>query len=70
MMDFRAAGGNEKAQLLLERGSALVLTEKARYGWLHGIAKRKSESTGSIRRRPRERRLSLTFRTVQLTDRV
>ncbi len=70
MMDFRAAGGNEKAQLLLERGSALVLTEKARYGWLHGIAKRKSESIGSIRRRPRERRLSLTFRTVQLTGRV
>ena len=70
MMDFRAVGGDEKAQLLLERGSALVLTEKARYGWLHGIAKRKSEPIDSIRRRPRERRLSLTFRTVQLTGRV
>ena len=37
MMDFRAVGGDEKAQLLLERGSALVLTEQARYGCLHGI---------------------------------
>ncbi len=50
MMDFRAVGGREKKQLLLERGSALVLTEKARYGWLHGIAKRKSEPVGSVRR--------------------
>lgn len=65
MMDFRAVGGREKEQLLLERGSALVLTEKARYGWLHGITKRKSESLGSVRRH-RERRLSLTFRTVSL----
>ena len=64
-MDFRAIGGDEKTQLLLERGSALVLTEAARNRWLHGIAKRKSELIGSIRR-PRERRLSLTFRTVQL----
>ena len=64
MMDFRAVGGREKGQLLLERGSALVLTEKARYGWLHGIAKRQSESVGPFRR-PRERRLSLTFRTVK-----
>ena len=65
MMDFRVLGGREKEQLLLERGSSLVLTEKARYGWLHGIAKHKSESVGSVRRR-RERRLSLTFRTVSL----
>ena len=69
-MDFRGVGGNEKAQLLLERGSALVLTGEARDCWFHGIAKRKSESVGSIRRRPRKRRLSLTFRTVQLADGV
>ena len=69
-MDFRAVGGNEKAQLLLARGSALVLAGAARNFWLHGIAKRKSESVGSVRRRPRERRLSLTFRTVQLADGV
>ena len=68
-MDFRAIGGDEKAQLLLERGSALVLTEAARNRWCHGIAKRKSEFIGSIRR-PRERRLSLTFRTVQLSGRA
>ena len=69
-MDFRIVGGKEKAQLLLARGSALVLTGAARNRWLHGIAKRKSESVDSIRRRPRKRRLSLTFRTVQLTGRV
>ena len=57
MMDFRVVGGNEKTQLLLECGSALVLTGAARNRWFHGIAKRKSEFTGSIRRL-RERRLS------------
>ena len=58
-----------REQLLLEPGSALLLTEKARYGWLHGIAKRKSETIGSMRR-PRARCLSLTFRTVKLSGRV
>ena len=67
-MDFRAVGGKEKAQLLLARGSALVLTAAARNHWLHGIAKRKFEAVDSLRRRPRERRLSLTFRTVQLAS--
>ena len=62
-MDFRAVGGKQKAQMLLVRGSALVLTGEARNHWLHGIAKRKSETTASTQR-PRTRRLSLTFRTA------
>ena len=62
-MDFRAVGGKQKAQMLLMRGSALVLTGEARNHWLHGIAKRKSETTASTPR-PRTRRLSLTFRTA------
>ena len=66
-MDFRAVDGKEKAQLLLMRGSALVLTGEARNHWLHGIAKRKSETIGSVRR-PRARRMSLTFRTVELAE--
>lgn len=64
VMDFRPVGAkSEKAQILLERGSALVLTGVARNRWLHGIAKRKSE-TDTYGRRPRKRRISLTFRTV------
>lgn len=64
MMDFRPVGTkNKNAQILLERGSALVLTGVARNRWLHGIAKRKSE-TDTYGRRPRQRRISLTFRTV------
>lgn len=56
----------ERERLLLERGSALVLTGSARSRWMHGIAKRKSE-TGTYGRRPRRRRISLTFRTVQIS---
>lgn len=64
VMDFRPVGTrNKNAQILLERGSALVLTGVARNRWLHGIAKRKSE-TDTYGRRPRQRRISLTFRTV------
>ena len=48
-MDFRVVGGKEKAQLLLARGSALVLTGAARNRWLHGIAKRNSRSKVSER---------------------
>jgi alkylated DNA repair dioxygenase AlkB len=49
--------------ILLEVGSALVMTGSARSRWLHGIAKRKREREGE-NWRPRQRRISLTFRTV------
>ena len=50
-------------RLMLARGSALILTGESRSRWMHGIDKRKSEeaATGS---RHRQRRLSLTFRTM------
>ena len=52
-----------KQSILLERGSALVMTGAARWSWLHGIAKRKTDRVGgSVRER--QRRISLTFRTV------
>ena len=64
-MDLRPAGGkaNTRVDILLEEGSALLMTGDARSRWLHGIAKRLKERTdgGS---RLRKRRLSLTFRTV------
>lgn len=74
-MDFLPVGGGangvegKKAHLVLARGSVLVLTGPARHRWRHGIAKRKSEFVG-LARRPRQRRLSLTFRTVRLANGV
>ena len=52
-----------KESILLECGSALVMTGAARSNWLHGIAKRKTDRVGGFLRE-RQRRVSLTFRTV------
>ena len=64
-MDLKPIGGSVKTRvdILLEQGSALIMTGDARWRWFHGIAKRQKERTdhGS---RPRRRRVSLTFRTV------
>jgi alkylated DNA repair dioxygenase AlkB len=53
--------------ILLEPRSLLVLRGEARYQWTHGIAKRQQDTVnGSVI--PRERRLSVTFRNVIVTD--
>ena len=52
-----------RSAILLEEGSALLMTEDARWRWFHGIAKRMKERTAHGWR-PRRRRVSLTFRTV------
>lgn len=57
-------GANDDRRIMLVRGSALVMTGTARYRWLHGIEKRKTEKNEDGSRRERRRRLSLTFRTV------
>ena len=64
-MDLRPAGGkaDTRVDILLEQGSALLMTEDARWRWFHGIAKRLKERTDGVSRM-RKRRLSLTFRTV------
>ena len=54
---------NEDKRLMLERGSALIMTSEARFRWMHGIDKRKTEGD-KPNQRDRQRRLSLTFRTV------
>ena len=60
IMDFdRGRDTGRSKSMLLRRGSVLVLTGDARYEWRHGIAKRKSD--GAHRR---QRRVSLTFRTL------
>lgn len=66
VMDFADSRSNAQAQLLLERGSLLVLQGDARYRWKHGIARRKTDTyAGHLIRR--DRRISLTFRNVILT---
>ena len=65
-MDF-AANWRDKSPALLPRGSCVLLTGDARSTWQHGIASRKSEMQDRGRR-PRQRRLSLTFRTVLNRD--
>ena len=67
-MDF-SENWKDKSPALLQRGSCVLLTGDARSVWQHGIAPRKSEST-EAGRRPRKRRLSLTFRTVLNRDGV
>jgi alkylated DNA repair dioxygenase AlkB len=61
VMDFRNPKDGQRASLLLERRSLLVLSDDARYEWQHGIARRKNDRwLGHVIRR--SRRLSVTFR--------
>ena len=64
-MDFLHERTGRKQSMLLEVGSALVLSGEARREWRHGIAKRKTEPDG----RRRSTRISLTFRTVHSRSR-
>lgn len=52
-------------QLLLAPGSLVLLSAEARYAWQHRIPARKSDDWEGTRR-PRGRRVSVTFRTVLL----
>jgi alkylated DNA repair dioxygenase AlkB len=64
-MQFRKMESGETESLLLEPRSLLVLSDEARYDWQHGIARRKNDIWQGIRI-PRERRLSITFRTSRM----
>ena len=61
----RSADRAERQEVLLDVGSILVLTGAARNKWMHGIARRKADGRGSGKRE-RQRRVSVTFRTVKL----
>ena len=61
-MDF-SKHWKDKTPALLQRGSCVLLTGPSRHVWQHGIAPRNSEPMDNGRR-SRNRRLSLTFRTV------
>lgn len=62
-MEFASLATKEMKTMLLELGSALVLTGSARYQWTHAIRARKSDHG-----KPRGRRVSLTFRNVILGE--
>lgn len=66
-LDLRPLRGSprETKQILMQVGSVLILSGDARYRWMHGISPRKSERDAGGSRR-RERRVSVTFRTVLL----
>ena len=65
-MDF-SENWKDKTPALLQKGSCVLLTDASRSVWQHGIAPRKSELLDGGRR-PRQRRLSMTFRTVNNHD--
>lgn len=65
LMEFSRPETGEHAALLLAPRSLLVLTDEARYRWRHAIRGRQSDAWRGARR-PRSRRVSLTFRSVRL----
>lgn len=64
-MGFIHKSTKEKKELLLEKNSLLILSGDARYDWLHGIQARKKDNYNG-KEIIRERRVSLTFRSVIL----
>jgi alkylated DNA repair dioxygenase AlkB len=63
VMEFTDTDSNRLEQLLLDPGSALVLSGDARYRWKHGIPARATD-VWMGRDLPRGRRVSLTFRKM------
>jgi alkylated DNA repair dioxygenase AlkB len=62
-MEFRHLDSPAVAKMVLGVGSLLVLTGESRYRWTHQIRARRQDR-GILR----QRRLSLTFRTVLLSE--
>lgn len=66
-MDFESLKNSRKGTMMLAPRSLLVLTDEARYDWMHSIPARKEDSQGNDVL-SRSRRISLTFRKVKLND--
>jgi alkylated DNA repair dioxygenase AlkB len=64
IMEFTHRGSTAKHLLLLEPRSALALSGAARTDWEHAIPRRKNDLWNGVKR-PRSRRVSLTFRKVE-----
>jgi alkylated DNA repair dioxygenase AlkB len=67
VMELSHIDGGEIERLLLEPASLVVLAGDARYKWRHGIPARTSDTVGDTVL-TRSRRVSLTFRTVNLAN--
>ena len=67
VMNFFKYKSDAKKSILLEPRSLIILNKAARYDWTHGIAKRKSDVWNNDKFL-RNRRVSLTFRTVIIPD--
>lgn len=67
VMEFEHLTSSKKGEVILEPRSLLVLSDEARYNWMHSIPARNEDKLND-QILPRSRRISLTFRTVQLND--
>lgn len=63
VMTFAEPATGASVQVLVEPGALMVISGDARYVWRHSIAARRSDVVDG-RRIERDRRVSLTFRTV------
>lgn len=63
MMQWTEPGSAARCETWLAPGSLCLMTGPARYAWRHAIAARKSD-VNQGQRVPRNRRISVTFRTV------
>lgn len=67
VMEFRHPEG-QKVDVFVPRRSLLVMSDKARLLWSHGITPRKTDQLPTGRLNVRGRRVSLTFRRVRVLD--
>ncbi len=64
IMEFERVKDHERREQWLEPRSLIVLVAEARHQWTHGIRPRLKDVVNGVAV-PRQRRLSLTFRTVK-----
>jgi alkylated DNA repair dioxygenase AlkB len=69
VMKLTPVDGEGGEAILLQRRSLIVLANQVRYNWRHAIPGRKSDNVGG-QIMPRQRRVSLTFRTVIVDNRA
>jgi alkylated DNA repair dioxygenase AlkB len=63
MLQLEDASTKVRVSLDAQPRSLWILGGQARSSWLHGIAPRRSDTVGGLKR-PRERRISITLRTL------
>jgi alkylated DNA repair dioxygenase AlkB len=63
LMEFAKLGTDQVRNVWLEPRSLLVLTGEARHEWTHAIRPRRNDIVHGLKL-PRQRRLSLTLRTI------